>query len=123
MDVDATRYLGYSDVREAVSYGEKAVLLVLKYGVSRKTTARVLGVNLNVVRKAVNAKLEGRQIGLNGRPPKLSSDQDAELRATVEKMMKEHNSPTKRAVAQQVRPFFHKLSLYLQYSNHGTDVG
>jgi transposase-like protein len=121
--MDATHYLGYSDVREAGSYGEKAVLLVLKYGVSRKTAARVLGVNRNVVRKAVKADLEGRQIGRNGRPPKLSSDQDAELRATVEKMMKEHRSPTKRAVAQQVRLFFHNFFLYLQHSNRNNDAG
>ena len=41
----------------------KAVLLVLKYGLSQKVAARALGVNLNVVRKAVKASKEGREIG------------------------------------------------------------
>jgi transposase len=82
--------LGYADVREASSNANKAVLLVLKYGLSQKAAARALGVNLSVVRKAVKASKEGREIGRIGRPPKLNEEEKGELTSTVEKMIKEH---------------------------------
>jgi transposase len=104
MATDASRYLGYADVREASSNASKAVLLVLKYGLSQKAAARALGVNLNVVRKAVKARKEGREIGRNGRPPKLTEDEKGQLKSTVEKMIKEHRSPTKREIAAEVCP-------------------
>jgi transposase len=104
MATDVSRYLAYADVREATSNAEKAVLLVLNYGLSQKAAARALGVNLNVVRKAVKANKEGRIIGRKGRPPKLNEDEKGELKSTVEKMIKEHKSPTKRGIAAEVCP-------------------
>lgn len=104
MATDTSRYLGYADVREASSNANKAVLLVLKYGLSQKAAARALGVNLNVVRKAVKASKEGREIGRKGRPPKLNEEEKGELTSTVEKMMKEHQSPSRRGIAAEVCP-------------------
>lgn len=106
MTADVSRFLAYADVREAPLVGDKAVLLVSKYGVSQKAAARTLGVNLIVVRKAVKARLGGRPTGRKGRPPKLNEDEKGELRSTVEKLVKEHRSPTKRGIAHEVCPNF-----------------
>ena len=106
MAAHTSRLLAYADVREAPLVGDKAVLLVSRYGVSQKAAARTLGVNLIVVRKAVKAHQEGRPIGRKGRPPKLSEDDQGELRSTVEKLVKEHLSPTKRGIASEVCPNF-----------------
>jgi hypothetical protein len=94
---ECERYLAYADVQEAISNAEKAVLLVLlvlNYDLSQKAV-RAFGVNLNVVRKAVKANKEGRTIGRKGRLPKLNEDEKGELKTTVEKMIKEHQSPTR----------------------------
>ena len=102
MEKDSARFLAYSDIREASSVGFKAVLLTTKYGWSQKAAARVLGINLNVVRKARKAHAEGRPIGHKGRPYKLSEEQEAELQGILHKMITEHRSPTKREVAGEV---------------------
>lgn len=106
METDPHRILGYSDIRIATSIAHKAALMVVKYGLAKKATARVLNVNLNVVRKAVTACNEGREIGLKGRPRKLCYEQEAELTTEVEKMIKEHRSPSRRQLASQVRLSF-----------------
>ena len=110
METDPRRILGYSDVRTAPSATHNAALMVLKYGLAQKATARSLGVSLIVVRKAVAAYNEGRELGRKGRPPKLSSEQEAELLTQVEKMITEHRSPNRRQLASEVRPVFSSLS-------------
>jgi transposase len=102
MEKDFARILGHSDVRAAPSISHKAVLLVTKYGTSQKATAKVLGVNLNLVRKALKAHSENRPLGRNGRPPKLNEEEEVELTTVVEKLVKEHRSPTKRNIAAEV---------------------
>ena len=82
----------------------KRLCWLLKYGLFQKAAARALAVNLNVVRKAVKASKEGREIGRKGRPPKLNEEEKGELASTVEKMIKEHQSPTRRGIAAQVCP-------------------
>jgi hypothetical protein len=49
------------------------VILVGKYGLSQKRTSEVLGVDRGVVRRALAAHKEGREIGRNGRLEVLSA--------------------------------------------------
>ena len=112
MDTNAKRYLAYNDVRGAQSAGEKAILRVHKYGLSQKCASRVLKVDRGVIRRALIAQAEGRQIGCNGRPKSLSVGESAEVIQCVEKMIEEHRSPTKWGVA-----FFCLSTSYLTISN------
>ena len=123
MSMDARRYLAYKDVREAKLVGEKAVLLVQKYGLSQKAASRALNINLIVVRRALKAHKEGRTIGRNGRPESLTAEENAELTVCVEKLMKEHRSPTKRAVASEVRRLFQPYIADLIKSNEVNELG
>lgn len=104
MDAELSRVLGYSDIKNAESIGLRAVLLVTKYGASQKAAARVLNVTLSVVRSALRANKEGRPIGIIGRPQKLGQAESDELASVVEKLFKEHRSPTKRKIAAEVSP-------------------
>jgi transposase len=79
MDPDSARYLGYTDIRNVQLPGEKAVLLVSKYGLSQKRASRILNIKLGVVRRAIAAHAEHREIGRNGRPESLSEGEKAEL--------------------------------------------
>ena len=63
MSTDAERYLAYADVRASGKVGDKAVLLVNKYGLSQKRASEALGVDRGVVRRALAAHNEGREIG------------------------------------------------------------
>ena len=103
METDAQRVLGYSDIKAATPTTYKAALMVVKYGSAQKATSRVLQVNLNVVRKAVIAYKESREIVCNGRPRKLGREHEAELLTEVEKMIVQHRSPTRRQLASRVR--------------------
>ena len=123
INMDARRYIAYKDVREAKLPGEKAVLLVRRYGLSQKAASRALNVNLIVVRKALKAHEEGRPIGRVGRPESLTTEEKAELTACVEKLMKEHRSPTKRVVASEVRWFFQPYIAKLIQSNDVNELG
>ena len=123
MEKDFARLLGHSDVRAAPSISHKAVLLVTKYGTSQKATAKVLGVNLNVVRKALKAHSENRPLGRNGRPPKLNEEEEVELATVVEKLVKEHRSPSKRNIAAEVCLIFIDLSDIFALSNAVTMLG
>jgi hypothetical protein len=106
MDSDSARYLGYTDIRNVQLPGEKAVLLVSKYGLSQKRASRILNVKLGVVRRAMAAHADHRQIGRNGRPESLSEGEKAELTECVEKMIERHESPTKRKLAAEVSTLF-----------------
>jgi transposase len=106
MSTYAERYLAYADVRACGKVGDKAVLLVSKYGLSQKRASEALGVDRSLVRRALAAHSEGREIGRNGRPEALSVQEKEELTKSIEKMIEEHDSPTKRGVAEEVRSFF-----------------
>jgi phosphomannomutase len=117
MDPDATRYLAYADIRNVQLSGEKAVLLVSKYGLSQKCASRILNIKLGVVRRAMAAHAENRQVGRNGRPESLSEGEKAELTEHVEKMIESHESPTKRKVAAEVSTLFCLNSTLVNDSN------
>ena len=59
-----------SDYRELTPI-ERAVRLVLEHKASLRKAALCCGVTASSLNRAVNARKEGRDIGINGRPPSL----------------------------------------------------
>jgi hypothetical protein len=94
------RYLAYSDVRVSEKVGDKAVILVSKYRLFQKRTNEAPGVNRGVVRRALAAHKQGREIGRNGRLEVLSAQEKEELTKRIQKRVEENNSATKRGVAE-----------------------
>ena len=96
MDAESRCYLSYADVRSTSSPGQKAMLLLSKYGMSKKAAARLLNFDPATVRRAIAATEEGREIGRIGRPETLDAKDRAELQSVVKKMVQEHRSPTRQ---------------------------
>jgi hypothetical protein len=95
---------------ECAIIGEKAVLLVSKYGLSQKCASRILNIKLGEVRRAMAVHAENRQIGRNGRTESLSEGEKAELTECVEKMIERHESPKRKVVAKASTLFCFRIT-------------
>ena len=82
MDPDLEGYLAYTDIRNVQLPGEKAVLLVSKYGLSQKRASRILNVKLGVVRRAMATQSTDKLVIMEGQES-LSEGEKAELTESV----------------------------------------
>ena len=106
MSEDVSRYLGYNDIRQLQDVGQKAAMLCLKYRVPQRAAAEALKVSRGLVRRAVDAVNKGRNIGTNGRPRILSSDEEAKLIDMACKKADEHQALTASQLTIEVCPSF-----------------
>ena len=102
MDSELKRAIATAEIRSMFSSIQKATTLVSKLGHPTAAVARIYGLDRCRVRRAVIAHQSGRELGSNGRPKKLSKDQEERLKQIVEKRVLEHRSPSKSEVAFEV---------------------
>ena len=109
------RFLAMKEVRDAPTDAPKAVELHKITRKGKRWIATALQMAPSTVARVIKAHREGREIGKNGRPNKVSEEDRLELSRRMEELIKEHRSPSKRKVASTVRAFI--LLVVGSYSN------
>ena len=111
------RVLATNPIRCINSTLQKGAYLVAELKFGLRPVARVLHLGRTSLRRAVHSYHDMRPIGRVGRPPKTTQEQREKLKSVLDKRIKQHQSPTKRELAGEVRWFFLSHSWVFIYSD------
>ena len=86
------RAIGTTEYRSMQNSLERAVYLVQMHGIAQAFAGKEESVSRDAVKRALKAARANRQLGVGGRPRLLSSAEEVEVKATIEKRSSGLNS-------------------------------
>ncbi len=79
MDFSEIRKIFGTNEYRGLNSVERAILLHEKEGISLPKAAEICSIHLSQLRRALRAKREGREIGVNGRPQHFNDVEEAKI--------------------------------------------
>ena len=131
---DILAYLRRAEHRAMESWHERAVALVKDIQAPYRLIAEVLGVSSSSVGDAVKAVKEGRSPGMNGRPTKLTSEEESKVLLKQQEAERAGETPYPAELVRMVRPgdgpsqqepysLFHRQAMRIAMESRGDASG